>query len=243
MFHNEQTPCRRIHRRVGLSLVVILLVAFGATLLGQRGTDWVPIVEQLRLQPSPELLAELVHQVLEQFGEGVSERIVLLLAPQHTILYCAGTGCLGLVLITPPNVLVAGQTRAGASRAYNQGEIVGLLGTFGNTVAPDLEGFFLLRSNPDGSVGLLDKNGEQVTALGAVHAFRETVAPLLIPDPERGSVLLPERMLETTLEIEGPAANVSAESRSPIQITIGAVDEVGFFSGVALCGAIPITVP
>lgn len=243
MFHNDQAPGRRVNRCVSLSLIVILLVASGVTLLGQRGTDSVSIVEQLRLQPSPELLAELVQQVLEQFGEGVSERIVPLLAPQHTILYCAGTGCLGLVLITPPNALVAGQTRAGASQAYNQGEIVGLLGTFGNTIAPDLEGFFLLRSNPDGSVGLLDKDGEQVTTLGAVHAFRETVPRLLIPDPERGSVLLSERMLETTLEIEAPAANVSAESRSPIQITIGTVDEEGLFSGVVLCGAIPITVP
>lgn len=243
MFHNEQTSCRRVSRCVSLGLVVILLVASGVTLLGQRGTDWMPIVEQLRLQPNPELLAELVQQVLEQFGEGVSERTVPLLAPQHTILYCAGTGCLGLVLITPPDALVAGQTRAGASRAYNQGEIVGLLGTFGNTIAPDLEGFFLLRSNPDGSVGLLDKDGEQVTALGAVHAFRERVTPVLILDPEEGSVLLSERMLEMTLEIEAPAVNLSAQSRLPIQITIGTVDEEGLFSGVVLCGAIPITVP
>jgi|GEM_PF-6995274 len=243
MFHNEQSPCRRINRWVSLSLVVTLVVASGMTLLGQRGIDWAPVVEQLRLQPSPELLAELVQQVLEQFGEGASERIVPLLAPQHTILYCAGTGCLGLVLVTPPNELIAGQTRGGVSRAYNQGEIVGFLGTFGNTIAPDLEGFFLLRSNPDGSVGLLDENGEQVTALGAMHTFRVGVASLPTPRSEEESMLLPERTLEMLLEIEAPTVNVSAESRSPIQISIGTADEEGLFSGVVLCGAIPITVP
>lgn len=242
MFHEGQSSYRRIRRWIGLSLAVTLVVVPGTTLLGQRGIDWTPILEELRSQPSPETLAELVHQVLEQFGEGVSERVVPLLAPHQTILYCAGTGCLGLVLVTPPNVLVAGQTRTGVSRAYNQGEIVGLLGTFGEMIAPGLEGFFLLVSHLDGSVGLLDENGELVTELSAVHAFRmETAA--LSARLEEGSVLLSERMQETTLEIEAPTASLLAESRLPVRIRIGTIEEEGFFSGVVLCGAIPITVP
>ncbi len=243
MSQNEPSLSRRIRRWVRWSLVVTLVVASGMTLLGQRDSDWAPIVEQLRMEPSPELLAELVHQVLEQFGEDVSERISPLLSPQRTILYCAGTGCLGLVLVTPPNELIAGQTRTGASRAYNQGKIVGLLGTFGNTIAPSLEGFFLLCSNPDGSVGLLDENGEQVAALGVVHAFRVEAAALPGLRTEEGSTLLPGRTLEIALEIEAPTVSLSVESRSPIQISIGTTDEKGLFSGVFFCGAIPITVP
>jgi len=241
MFYQER--CRRIRRWVGLSLVAILVVSSGMTLLGQRDSNWGPIAEQLRMQPSLEVLAELVHQVLEQFREAVSERVVLLLDPQQTILYCAGTGCLGLVVVTPPHVLIAGQTRTGVTRAYNQGEIVGLLGTFGNTLAPDLEGFFLLMGNPDGSIGLLDVSGTQVAELSAVHAFREATTTLLDLRLEEGSVLLSERTQEMTLEIEAPTVNLLAESRLPIQIRIGTTEEKGWFSGVVLCGAIPITVP
>jgi hypothetical protein len=222
---------------------VAVIIVFGVTSLGGRGVDWSPIVEALRSGPSPELLAELVHQVLERFSGEVTERILPLLDPQQTILYCAGTGCLGLVLVTPPRVLVAGQTRAGVSRAYNQGEILGLLGTFGNTIAPGLEGFFLLTSNLDGSVGVIDENGEEVTVLGAFHAFRVETAAVLDHRFEEGSVLLSGRTSEITVEIEDPIASLVAEERLPVQIRIGTAGEDGLFSGVALCGAIPITVP
>jgi hypothetical protein len=228
---------------VTIGLVGVLVVVGGVTSLGQRGADWRPIVEQLRSQPSPELLAELVSQVLERFSAGVSERIVPLLNPQQTILYCAGTGCLGLVLVTPPGELIAGQIRTGTTRAYNQGEIVGLLGTFGNTIAPDVEGFFLLRSNPDGSMGLLDENGEQVTTIGALHTVQMELPADLSSRLEKGSLLLPEWTKEETLSIEAPAVDILAESRSAVQIRIGTTDDEGLFTGVVLCGAIPITVP
>lgn len=230
-------------RWVSISLAMALVVSFGISGLGQRETDWRPIVEELRSRPSSEVLAELVHEALKLFAEGASARILSVLAPEHTVLYCAGTGCLGLVLVTPPNELFAGQGKTGASRTYNQGEIVGFIGTFGGTLAPDLEGFFLLRSNPDGSVGLLNKDGEEVATLVAAHVLQVEAARLPIPRPEQGSTRLPERVVEMRIEMEEPIVDVSAESRLPIQIRIGQADPGGLFSGVVLCGAIPITVP
>jgi len=66
---------------------------------------------------------------------------------------------------------------------------------------------------------------------------------LPIPRPEDESTLLPEQVMEMALEIEAPEVTVSSETRSPVGITIGRIDRDGFFSGVALCGAIPINLP
>lgn len=232
-----------IARLVGVALVVVLVVSFGAVVSAQRQPNWTPIVQMLREQPTSEGLAELAREAIGLFAGDDAERLLAGLSPEHTILYCAGTGCLGLVLVTPPNELVAGQTEAGASRAYNQGDIVGFVGTFGGTLAPDVEGFFLLQTSPDGSIALVNAAGEQVASLVASHLLQVGATPLPIPRPEDRSTLLSEQALEMVLEIESPTATASAESRSPVAITIGRTDRDGFFSGVALCGAIPINLP
>jgi len=243
MINRERPLSRMTIRWVSIGLAITLVVSFGISGLGQRQPDWAPIVEELHGQPSGERLAELVHQALDLFAGDAAERLLAVLSPAHTILYCAGTGCLGLVMITPPSELFAGQTPMGASRAYNQDQVVGFIGTFGNTLVPGLEGFFLLRSNPDGSIALLDNAGEQVASLVAAHLLQTGATPLPIPRPEDGSTLLPRQVLEMQIEIDELTVAASAESRSPIEITIGSTGRDGLFSGVILCGAIPITVP
>ena len=243
MSNRERTRSGMMVRLVSVGLAVALIASLGTGAFAQRHPDWAPIVEELHRQPSGDRLTELAHRALDLFTGDAPEQLLSVLSPEHTILYCAGTGCLGLVMITPPGELIAGQTPTGASRAYNQDQIVGFIGTFGSTLVPDVEGFFLLKSNPDGSIALLDYAGEQVASLLAAHLFQTGATPLPIPRPEDGSTLLPERVVEMQLEIDAPIAAAVAQSRSPIEITIGSTDRDGLFSGVVLCGAIPITVP
>ena len=221
-------------------MVILAVSVVVSSALASEGRDWSPIVQQLRTQPGPELLAELVNQVLARFDESVAAEAVTLLDPQRSVLACLGAGCLDSLLITPPGELTAGQTRNGPSRVYNQGAIVGLLGTFGETLARGLEGFFLLRAHADGSIGLLNTCGEEVMVLPAAHVDQVSVTPIPIPGQGEESVSLPARVLQTRLEIDQPTGSVILASRSPVEILIGESTQDGLFSGVALCGTLPI---
>jgi len=217
-----------------MAVGLVLVVGLAMTWLPAAGQDWAPFLEQLREQPDREALTGLVINVLGRFEQDLS-----VLDPSRTILECAGGGCLRPVLLTPPSQLVAGQTRSGPSRSYNDGRIVGLIGGFDGTIARDVEGFFLLRSNPDGSISLLDTAGEEAERLAAAHVDQVSVTPIPIPDPEGDSVLLPSRVLDTRIEIEEPAAHIAGRSRTGTLFSIGSTGETGLFSGIVFSGQIP----
>lgn len=218
---------------VAVSSLLVVLVAAWLPAVGQERIDWTPMLEQLREQPQQEALTELVEEVLGRFEGDTS-----VLDPSRTVLACVGGGCLRPVLITPPERLVAGQTRSGPRRAYNTRGIVGLIGVSGGIIARDLEGLFLLKTNPDGSISLLDVTGGEVARLAAAHIDQVSVTPIPIPDPEGESVLLPARVLETRIEIEAPSARIAGgEAQSSSLFSIGRLDESGLFAGVVFSGA------
>ncbi len=227
--------CHESRRVLAIVALASILVLAGLPILGQERVNWTPFLERLQEQPDQEALTELVIDALARFEQNLS-----VLDPSRTILACAGGGCLRPILLTPPNRLVAGQTRSGPSRSYNVGEIVGLIGGFGGTIARDLEGFFLLRATSDGSIGLLDAAGEEVKTFAAAHVDQVSVTPIPIPDPEGESLLLSSRAFERRIEIESPApAVVVGGSRAASTFSIGRIDENGLFSGIIFSGDVP----
>jgi hypothetical protein len=201
-------------------------------LLGAERVDWSPMLEQLRERPNQQELTELVREILSRFEEDTT-----LLDPNRTILGCLGGGCLQPVLLTPPSQLVAGRNRSGAGRSYNAGSIVGLIGVFGDMIGREVNGFFLLKTTREGSVQLIDVTGEVVASLTAIHADQVSVTPIPIPDPERGSQLLPERVLEGTLRVDAPNAWIVVDERAALIFTVGHTDQANLFSGIIMLGA------
>ena len=230
--HAERRSAGRTIAREIVLAVVIAIACF--PFFGAGRVDWAPMLEQLRERPDQQELTELVHEILSRFEEDTT-----LLNPARTILGCLGGGCLQPVLLTPPSQLVAGRTRSGPSRSYNSGSIVGLIGVFGDTIARGVNGFFLLRTTPEGSIQLIDVAGEEVASLTAIHADQVSVTPIPIPDPERGSQLLPERVLEGPLRVDAPDAWIVVDERAALILTVGHTDQADLFSGIIVLGTSP----
>ncbi len=226
-----------------LGLVVLALAALltiGMMGLGQGWGGWEEIVAGLRAHPSGPEAAELAKQAILLCGGGDGPALLEQLAPERVAVYCVDPDCLRIVVVIPARTLRAGEEEW----VYNRDGVLGLLGTFGGSIVPELEGFFRLVSNPDGSVSLIGRWGERAAALLGAQVHRLAVAPQPIPLP-RPAESSPLSLEVTGMGIElGPlSVEMGLGADHTVQIMLGQFARNGTFSGVLMFGATPQPIP
>ena len=217
----------------GVALLVFATFPAAATEPGRWDAVW----EQLATNPSGETLAEIAQEAVLNFAE-LGPELLQQLDPSQALLYC-GPDCNRLVLIVPAKVLASFDQAGQLSRAFNQGRVVALLGVRGDLLLPGVNGFFLLVTQPNGAVALIQEDGEDVAALVAMHVWMLGIPSRPLPRPEI-PLLLPRG---GPYELQGPTVEAGRAAGGELLLKIGQTLRGGIFSGIILFGTAPQPIP